>query len=237
MPNITDKLNHINSRIADSAKNAGRSTSDLTLLAVSKGQPAAAISTAYSGGCRHFGENYLQEALDKQQQLHACNDIHWHFIGPIQSNKTRKIAENFDWVHSVDRLKIAQRLSDQRPEQLPPLNICLQVNIDEEESKSGISPVDLPELAQSVSQLPGLKLRGLMVIPKPRATEHEQRQPFSDAAKLLCRLKTISPELETLDTLSMGMSGDLNAAVAEGATMVRIGTDIFGPRQYPINNS
>ena len=196
------------------------------LLAVSKTRPFEDLQRAYDLGLRAFGENYLQEALDKIQALEAL-DISWHFIGPIQSNKTRAIAENFHWVHSVERLKIARRLSEQRPEGLPPLNICLQVNISGEDSKSGAKPEELPALVAAVSELPRLKLRGLMAIPAPCPDPDLQRAPFARLKALLDQLQLDNP---ALDTLSMGMSSDLEAAIAEGATLVRVGTDIFGPR-------
>jgi len=235
MPNITDNLADIHQQIENSTKNIGRHQTDITLLAVSKGQPAMAIRQAYEAGQRHFGENYLQEALEKQHQLSDLQDIQWHFIGPIQSNKTRKIAENFDWVHSVDRKKIAERLSAYRPEEYPPLNVCLQVNIDREESKSGIAIDDVKSLALDIAGLPKLKLRGLMAIPQGRPTVYEQQQPFATLKRLLVELQSCSPKLATLDTLSMGMSGDMEAAIIEGSTILRIGTAIFGPRQYPKN--
>ncbi len=185
---------------------------------------------AYGAGQRVFGENYLQEALDKMAALkEQAPAIEWHFIGPIQSNKTRPIAENFNWVHSVDRLKIAQRLSEQRPSGLPPLNICIQVNVSGEASKSGCSPQDLPALAQAIAGLPGLSLRGLMTIPEPATTEAGQRRPLRTLRELADQLRA---QGIALDTLSMGMSADLDAAIAEGATMVRIGTAIFGERHY-----
>ncbi|OOV87290.1 YggS family pyridoxal phosphate-dependent enzyme [Oceanospirillum linum] len=205
-----------------------RNITDVTLLAVSKTKPAELLRAAYDAGQRDFGENYLQESLDKQQEL-ADLDINWHFIGPIQSNKTRAIAENFQWVHSVDRLKIARRLSEQRPTDLPPLNICLQVNISAEESKSGITVEKLPELARDVATLPNLNLRGLMAIPAPADTLAAQREPLAGLRRAMEALKAEHPQL---DTLSMGMSGDLEAAIAEGSTMVRIGTAIFGARDY-----
>ena len=205
-----------------------RNSADVTLLAVSKTKPAELLKAAYDAGQRDFGENYLQESLDKQQELADLNII-WHFIGPIQSNKTRAIAENFQWVHSVDRLKIARRLSEQRPTELPPLNICLQVNISAEESKSGITVDELPALAKEVAALPNLTLRGLMAIPAPADTLEAQREPL---AALRQTLEAIKAEHPQLDTLSMGMSGDLEAAIAEGSTMVRIGTAIFGARDY-----
>jgi len=185
---------------------------------------------AHAAGQRAFGENYLQEALDKIAALKdRAPDIEWHFIGPIQSNKTRPIAENFAWVHSVDRLKIAQRLSEQRPAALAPLNICIQVNVSGEASKSGCAPQDLPALAHAVAALPGLRLRGLMAIPEPASSEAEQRRPLRQLRELAEQLRA---EGLALDTLSMGMSADLAAAIAEGATMVRIGTAIFGERHY-----
>jgi pyridoxal phosphate enzyme (YggS family) len=202
-----------------------RDPATVGLLAVSKTQPAAAIREAAAGGIRDFGENYLQEALDKQAELSDLS-LAWHFIGPIQSNKTKSIAEHFDWVHSVDRLKIAQRLSDQRPAELPPLNICLQVNVSGEASKSGCAPEELLQLAQAVAAMPQLRLRGLMCIPAPSEDPAEQRAAFA-------RLRALRDELPlTLDTLSMGMSQDLEAAIAEGATWVRIGTALFGARDY-----
>ena len=192
---------------------------------MSKTKPAAAVREAYAAGIRDFGENYLQEALEKQAELSELPLI-WHFIGPIQSNKTKPIAEHFAWVHSVDRLKIAQRLSEQRPTGLPPLNICLQVNVSAEDSKSGCAPAELAALAQAVSQLPNLRLRGLMAIPEPTDDVAAQRAAFA-------RLRELRDGLPLpLDTLSMGMSHDLDAAIAEGATWVRIGTALFGARDY-----
>ncbi len=203
----------------------GREPATVGLLAVSKTQPAAAIRDAFAAGLRDFGENYLQEALDKQAELSEL-PLTWHFIGPIQSNKTKSIAEHFDWVHSVDRLKIAQRLSDQRPAELSPLNICLQVNVSGEASKSGCAPEELLQLAQAVAAMPQLRLRGLMCIPAPSEDPAEQRAAFA-------RLRALRDELPLpLDTLSMGMSQDLEAAIAEGATWVRIGTALFGARDY-----
>ncbi len=196
-------------------------------MAVSKTRPAAMIREAAAAGIQQIGENYLQEALDKQVEL-ADLPLTWHFIGPIQSNKTRPIAEHFDWVHSVDRLKIAQRLSDQRPASLPPLNICLQVNISNEASKAGASLDELTELAQQVSSLSGLCLRGLMAIPQASEDFDQQRAMF---AQLRAAATKLQSDCDSIDTLSMGMSGDMEAAIAEGATIVRIGTDIFGARE------
>jgi pyridoxal phosphate enzyme (YggS family) len=201
---------------------------EVRLLAVSKTFPAAAVREAYAGGQVAFGENYLQEALDKMAELSDL-PIEWHFIGPIQSNKTRPIAENFAWVHGVDRMKIAERLSEQRPQHLPLLNICLQVNVSGEQSKSGVAPDEVAGLARSVALLPNLKLRGLMTIPSPAADEVAQRLPFAQMRDLLDGLNS---QGMALDTLSMGMSHDFPAAIREGATIVRIGTAIFGSRNY-----
>jgi len=232
MPNIADNLKHIHHQIQRITKNVNRNPDEITLLAVSKGQPAEAIQNAYEQGQRHFGENYIQEALEKQQQLSDLTNIIWHFIGPIQSNKTRKVAENFDWVHSVDRIKVAERLNRLRNSHPHPLNICLQVNINTEESKSGLLVNEVEEVAHAVARLPNLKLRGLMAIPKNNQSDIEQHSSFAAVAQLLSNLGNSSPQLATLDTLSMGMSADLEAAIEEGATIVRIGTAIFGPRQY-----
>jgi len=193
-------------------------------LAVSKTKPATAIAAAYQAGLRHFGENYCQEALIKQQALGAYV-INWHFIGPIQSNKTKLIAHHFNWVHSVDHIKIARRLSEQRPDTLPPLNICLQVNVSAEASKSGISLQELPDLCDAVLTLPRLKLRGVMAIPAPQTDYELQRLPYKTLVQTVNALH--KPEL---DTFSFGMSDDLQAAIVEGSTIVRIGTAIFGRR-------
>ena len=225
MSTIANNIAKVAARIREAAQAAARNPDEVHLLAVSKTQPAAAIRQACQAGLHDFGENYLQEALEKQADL-ADLPLTWHFIGPIQSNKTKSIAEHFDWVHSVDRLKIAQRLSDQRPESLPPLNICLQVNVSGEASKSGCEPQDVPQLAQAIAALPRLRLRGLMAIPEPTDDPTEQRAAFA-------RLRHLQAELQMdLDTLSMGMSQDLEAAIAEGATWVRIGTALFGARDY-----
>ena len=228
MSTIAENIAKVRARIREAAQASQRDSTTIGLLAVSKTKPAAAIREAFACGQRDFGENYLQEALAKQAELGDLNLI-WHFIGPIQSNKTKALAEYFDWVHSVDRLKIAQRLSDQRPAHLPPLNICLQVNVSGEASKSGCTPDELPELARAVTQLPHLKLRGLMTIPEPNEDPQAQRAP-------LARLRQLRDELDLgLDCLSMGMSQDLEAAVAEGATWVRIGSALFGARDYSVN--
>ncbi|MBY6205973.1 MULTISPECIES: YggS family pyridoxal phosphate-dependent enzyme [Halomonas] len=227
---ITESLISAQTRMLRALEAAQRGPDDALLLAVSKTKPASMIREAYEQGQRDFGENYLQEALEKQKALADCDAICWHFIGPLQSNKTRDVAEHFAWVHSVDRVKIARRLSEQRPAHLPPLNICLQVNVSNEPSKSGVGLEDLPELAAQVAALPGLQLRGLMTIPAPCDDTKAQRQPFRQLASALARLREQLPQAP-LDTLSMGMSADLEAAIAEGATMVRLGTAIFGSRQ------
>ncbi|MDH0730861.1 YggS family pyridoxal phosphate-dependent enzyme [Pseudomonas sichuanensis] len=225
MSTLADNISAIANRIESAARAAGRDPASVQLLAVSKTKPASAVREAFAAGLRDVGENYLQEALTKQQALSDLPLI-WHFIGPIQSNKTKAIAEHFDWVHSVDRLKIAQRLSEQRPGHLPPLNICLQVNVSGEDSKSGCAPAELPTLAQAVSVLPGLRLRGLMAIPEPTEDRAEQEAAFATLRQLQEQLGL------GLDTLSMGMSHDLEAAIAQGATWVRIGTALFGARDY-----
>ena len=227
MHKIDDKLAKVTARIHQAAAAAGRNPQTVQLIAVSKTQPAAAIAEAYVWGQRAFGENYLQEALDKQIQLADLTDIEWHFIGPIQSNKTRPIAGHFGWVHSIDRLKIAQRLSEQRPHELPPLNICVQVNIDDETTKSGVSLAELPALVAAIRPLPRLQLRGLMAIP---AATNNPAQQLAAFAKLRNAFETLSVQGYGLDCLSMGMSGDMEAAIAEGATFVRVGSDIFGAR-------
>ncbi|MDE1168484.1 MAG: YggS family pyridoxal phosphate-dependent enzyme [Pseudomonas sp.] len=225
MSTIADNVFRVSARIHDAAQAAQRDAASIGLLAVSKTKPAEAVREAHAAGIREFGENYLQEALEKQAQLQDL-PLSWHFIGPIQSNKTRAIAENFDWVHSVDRLKIAQRLSEQRPANLAPLNICIQVNVSGEASKSGCTPADLPALAQAIAALPHLKLRGLMAIPEPTEDRAAQDAAFAS-------VKTLQDSLNLpLDTLSMGMSHDLESAIAQGATWVRIGTALFGARDY-----
>ena len=229
MHNIADNLHKVMRRIDFSVNNSKFPAKKPLLLAVSKGQPKEDVLEAYRCGLREFGENYLQEALAKIDALRDLKDIHWHFLGPIQSNKTRPIAEHFSWVHSVERFRIAERLSRQRPDNLPPLNLCLQINIDNSPSKAGIHPEEALELAMAISALPRLKLRGLMAIPDPHGDD--PGRPFRALCNLLDKLKTSRPVLASLDTLSMGMSGDLEAAIAEGATIVRVGTDIFGPRK------
>ncbi len=225
MSTIADNIAQVSSRICAAALAARRDEHSVQLLAVSKTKPAEALREAYAAGLRDFGENYLQEALGKQLEL-ADLPLIWHFIGPIQSNKTRAIAEHFAWVHSVDRLKIAQRLSEQRPVDLPPLNICIQVNVSGEASKSGCTPADLPALVNAISELPRLTLRGLMAIPEPTDDRAEQDAAFAAVQSLQASLNL------PLDTLSMGMSHDLESAIAMGATWVRIGTALFGARDY-----
>ncbi|WOE79266.1 YggS family pyridoxal phosphate-dependent enzyme [Pseudomonas protegens] len=229
MSTIADNIAQLAERIRSACQAAQRAPDSVMLLAVSKTKPTAALREAYAAGLRDFGENYLQEALGKQQEL-ADLPLSWHFIGPIQSNKTRAIAEHFAWVHSVDRLKIAQRLSEQRPAELPPLNICIQVNVSGEASKSGCTPADLPDLARAISALPRLQLRGLMAIPEPTEDRAAQEAAFAAVQALNNQLRD-NLKLP-LDTLSMGMSHDLEAAIAQGATWVRIGTALFGARDY-----
>ena len=227
MTPIQRQFGQVNDRIRQAEQNCHRE-GQVLLLAVSKTKPASMVREAWELGQRDFGENYLQDALEKIDTLAGLKDISWHFIGPIQSNKTRDIASHFDWVHSVDRMKIAHRLNDQRPDDLPPLNICLQVNISSEPSKSGVKPQELPELVKSVSKMPHLKLRGLMAIPAPEQNPEKQRIPFKALAELQRQLNK-SLQLD-MDTLSMGMTDDLEAAIYEGSTMVRIGTALFGAR-------
>ena len=249
MSTIAQNLQAVTSTIVSTAQEAGRAAGSVRLLAVSKTFGPEAVLEAVRAGQRAFGENYLQESLDKiaavRAALAARPDqpalaasaaqaeppvLEWHFIGPIQSNKTRPIAEHFDWVHTVEREKIAQRLSEQRPAGMAPLNICLQVNISGEASKSGVAPAELAELARRVAALPNLRLRGLMAIPEPTEDYAEQRAAFAQLRQLHEQLRADGLEL---DTLSMGMSADLRAAVVEGATIVRVGSAIFGARHYP----
>ncbi|MDL1861253.1 YggS family pyridoxal phosphate-dependent enzyme [Betaproteobacteria bacterium PRO7] len=223
-------LARVHERISAAARAAGREPSEIALLAVSKAFPAEAVIAAARAGQRRFGENYVQEAVEKIAQVRDMAPdlaLEWHFIGPIQSNKTRAIAERFDWVHSVDRLKIAQRLSQQRPPDRPPLAVLIQVNVSGEASKSGIAPAEASTLAHAVARLPRLRLRGLMAIPAPEQDAARQRMPFARLRELL---EGLQREGLAVDTLSMGMSADLEAAIAEGATIVRVGTAIFGER-------
>ena len=226
MTAIASNLQAVDRIIAQALRDAHRQPSDVTLLAVSKAFPAAAIRQAYQASQSAFGESYLQEALEKIASL--CDlPLQWHYIGPIQSNKTRLIATHFAWVHSVDRMKAASRLSEQRPKNLPPLNVCIQVNVSGEDSKGGVAPDELAALAQEVARLPRLTLRGLMAIPAPAETLAAQREPL---ARLREMKQALNDQGLALDTLSMGMSHDLQAAVLEGATIVRVGSAIFGAR-------
>jgi pyridoxal phosphate enzyme (YggS family) len=232
MSTIAQNLQAITDQIVATAQENGRAPQSVRLLAVSKTFGPDAVQAAVAAGQRAFGENYLQESLDKMRavaELLPDVQLEWHFIGPIQSNKTRPIAEHFDWVHTVEREKIAQRLSEQRPAGMAPLNICLQVNISGEESKSGVAPQELAALAHKVAALPNLKLRGLMAIPEPAAEFEQQRAPFAQLRQLYEQLRADGLDL---DTLSMGMSADMRAAIVEGATIVRVGSAIFGARHY-----
>jgi pyridoxal phosphate enzyme (YggS family) len=229
---ISAHLVQVRKAISEAARVAGRAPDSVSLLAVSKTFGPEAVIEAADAGQHEFGENYVQEALDKIASVKALRpdlDLVWHFIGPLQSNKTRLVAEQVDWVHSVDRIKIAQRLSDQRPDSLPPLNICLQVNVSGEVSKSGVAPKELLALAAAVTGMPRLRLRGLMAIPEPEDDPVLQRRPFSLLRELQQQLSAAGI---LTDTLSMGMSADMAAAITEGATIVRIGTAIFGRRDY-----
>ncbi len=223
MPKIADNLTQVRRLIQQSASEAGRNPSGITLLAVSKSKTAAAIEEAYLAGQREFGENYAQEAMEKIAQLEHLEDIVWHFIGPIQSNKSRVIAEHFSWVHTLDRLKIAERLHQHRPAHLPPLQVCIQVNIDDDHAKSGCLPTEAAVLGAAIRRLPNLQLRGLMTIPK----EGSGRAPFDQLAELA---HSLHQDGLTMDTLSMGMSADLADAVKAGSTLVRVGSAIFGSR-------
>jgi pyridoxal phosphate enzyme (YggS family) len=223
---IADNIARVRAQMAAACQSAGRAPGSVQLLAVSKTWGTDAVRTAYGAGQTDFGENYIQEAVDKITALRDLPLV-WHCIGPTQSNKTRLVAEHFDWVHSIDRLKIAQRLSEQRPEHLPPLQVCIQVNVDGGETKSGVSPTDLSDFAQAVAALPRLQLRGLMTIPEPAETDAQMRAVHRQAKNLFEQLRA---QGLPLDTLSMGMSADMAAAIAEGSTMVRVGTAIFGKR-------
>lgn len=232
MATIADNLQRVHERIGRACAQAGRDPTGVRLLAVSKTWDAAAVQEAWAAGQCAFGENYVQEGVDKVQRLRAAgaDGLEWHCIGPLQSNKTRPVAEHFDWVHTVDRLKIAQRLSEQRPPELPPLQVCVQVNVDGGPNKSGVLPADALALARAVAALPRLCLRGLMCIPEPAPD-------FAAACAVFDRARTLFEQLRAagldLDTLSMGMSDDLEAAVASGSTLVRVGSAIFGARHYP----
>lgn len=228
MTSIQHNLQHVRERISAAAARCGRDPQEITLLAVSKTKPAGAVEEAFAAGQRCFGENYVQEGVDKVQTL-ANPALIWHFIGPLQSNKSRLVAENFAWCHTVDRLKIAARLSEQRPVSLPPLNVLIQINISDEQSKSGIMLEALDGLAERIASLPRLTLRGLMAIPAPERDYDRQLAVCQQMAEAFHRLKKAYP---TVDTLSLGMSDDMEAAIAAGSTMVRIGTAIFGARDY-----
>ena len=223
---IADNIAQVRAQMAAACQAAGRAAGSVQLLAVSKTWGVDAVQAAYAAGQTDFGENYIQEAVDKIAALRDLPLV-WHCIGPIQSNKTRLVAEHFDWVHSIDRLKIAHRLSEQRPEHLPPLQVCIQVNVDGGVTKSGVSPSDLPQLARAVAALPRLQLRGLMTIPEPAETDAQMSAVYHQAKELFDQLRA---QGLPLDTLSMGMSADMAAAIAEGSTMVRVGTAIFGRR-------
>lgn len=228
MPNtIAERLQATLSSIAKAADLAQRPASDIQLLAVSKTKPVSDIMLAYAAGQRHFGENYVQEGVAKTEELAHISDLVWHFIGPIQSNKSALVAKNFSWCHSIDRLKIAKRLSAQRPEDLPPLNVCIQVNINLEETKSGFTLEEVMHAAEIIAALPNINLRGLMAIPKASQSDQELAATFASLNTMFTDLQTHYP---SVDTLSMGMSGDLDLAVAAGSTMVRVGTGIFGAR-------
>ena len=226
MIKIRDKLQIIGTEIENAAEQYQRAENSVQLLAVSKRHSIEAIQEAYDAGQTAFGENYVQELVEKAEALHKLT-IEWHFIGPLQSNKTKQIAATASWVHTIDRLKIAQRLNDQRPDGLPALSVCIQVNISGEDSKSGVMEDELSELTQQLSKMPHLRLRGLMAIPAPTNDFEKQRETFAKVSALKDQLNQCG---YNLDTLSMGMSGDMNAAIAEGATIVRIGTAIFGAR-------
>jgi pyridoxal phosphate enzyme (YggS family) len=224
--NSTLHVNHVRSRIRQAAEAAGRNPAAITLVAVTKAQTAETIRVAATAGVTDFGENYLQEASAKMDQL-ADLALRWHFVGAIQSNKTRAIAERFDWVHSIDRLSVARRLSEQRPFHAPPLNLCLQVELVPEPTKSGVAPGEVPALAAAAAELPRVRLRGLMCVPPPQTDALAARAVF---ARLRMLLEELNASGHKLDTLSMGMSGDFESAIAEGATLVRIGTALFGSR-------
>jgi pyridoxal phosphate enzyme (YggS family) len=224
---IADNISKLLDRVRSSAENCHRGNSDILVLAVSKTRPADDIRAAHAAGLCEFGENYVQEALPKIAEL-ADLPLVWHFIGPIQSNKTRDIAQKFDWVHSLERVKIARRLNEQRPEGLAPLQVCIQVNISGEQSKSGVAPADVPALASQVVAMQRLELRGLMAVPAAGADRDTLHRDFARLREALEAIQAIAPGA---DTLSMGMSGDMDIAIAEGATIVRIGTAIFGPRE------
>ncbi|MBS6026391.1 MAG: YggS family pyridoxal phosphate-dependent enzyme [Haemophilus pittmaniae] len=229
---ISQALTHIKQQIQNAAEQSDRKIDEIRLLAVSKTKPNDAIFEAYQAGQLAFGENYVQEGVDKIRYFEAQNiQLEWHFIGPLQSNKTRLVAEHFDWMQTLERAKIADRLNKQRPQEKPPLNVLIQINISDEASKSGIAPPDMLPLAEHICQLPHLRLRGLMAIPAPTNVLTEQQNAFTQMARLFDKLKAAFPN-QQIDTLSMGMTDDMQSAIQCGSTMVRIGTAIFGARDY-----
>lgn len=232
MNDIAHNLAQVRDKISAAATRCGRASEEITLLAVSKTKPASAIAEAIAAGHRAFGENYVQEGVDKILAFRERGnaDLQWHFIGPLQSNKSRLVAEHFDWCHTIDRLRIATRLSDQRPIEMPTLNVLIQINISDENSKSGITLSELDALAADVAALPRLTLRGLMAIPAPESSYERQ---FAVAQQMAVAFEALKARYDTVDTLSLGMSDDMEAAIAAGSTMVRIGTAIFGARDYP----
>ncbi len=231
MNDIAHNLAQVRDKISAAATVCGRGSEEVTLLAVSKTKPASAIAEAIDAGQRMFGENYVQEGVEKIRHFRekGTADLQWHFIGPLQSNKSRLVAEHFDWCHTVDRLRIASRLSEQRPAEMPPLNVLIQINISDENSKSGIALEELEQLADQVAMLPGLRLRGLMAIPAP---ESDYDRQFAVARQMAVAFEALKTRFPTVDTLSLGMTDDMAAAIAAGSTMVRIGTAIFGARDY-----
>jgi len=231
MNDIAHNLAQVRNKISATATGCGRASEEVTLLAVSKTKPASAIAEAIDAGQRMFGENYVQEGVEKIRHFRekGTADLQWHFIGPLQSNKSRLVAEHFDWCHTVDRLRIASRLSEQRPAEMPPLNVLIQINISDENSKSGIALEELDQLADQVAVLPGLTLRGLMAIPAP---ESDYDRQFAVARQMAVAFEALKTRFPTVDTLSLGMTDDMAAAIAAGSTMVRIGTAIFGARDY-----
>jgi PLP dependent protein len=229
MTSIEHNLQQVRERIATAAARCGRAPEEITLLAVSKTKPASAVAEAIAAGQQAFGENYVQEGVEKVAELAAHPDLQWHFIGPLQSNKSRLVAENFAWCHTVDRERIAQRLNDQRPAALPPLNVLIQVNISDENSKSGIMLEAIPALAAQIAALPRLRLRGLMAIPAP---ESDYDRQFAVCQQMADAFNALKQDYPDVDTLSLGMSDDMDAAIAAGSTMVRIGTAVFGARDY-----
>ncbi len=234
MNDIAHNLAQVRDKISAAATRCGRTSEEVTLLAVSKTKPASAVAEAVAAGQRAFGENYVQEGVDKIRHFQetGVSGLEWHFIGPLQSNKSRLVAEHFDWCHTVDRLRIANRLSEQRPATLAPLNILIQINISDEASKSGIALSELDALAAQVAELPGVRLRGLMAIPAP-VSDYERQ--FAVAQQMAVAFDALKARYPTVDTLSLGMSDDMDAAIAAGSTMVRIGTAIFGARDYTKN--